>query len=431
MHKTERILKMKENKNGTKRLFSALMSAAIGISVIAAAAPAAFADEGLTEKDGWYILKTESDLEAFREKVNGGENEIKGKLEASVELTNDWTPIGTNDHPFNGEFSGEGFTVSGIKADDGASDIPSGLFGYVGESGKVSNLNASGDVTGVDEFTAVIAGSNAGTIEKCVVSGSKLSLGDFDNFGAIAGSNSGTINNCAVINTAFTRTDSEKAVGAIAGNNSGTIKNSFSYAVTATGVKENAFAPIAVNAEKGTVSNSYYFTEVKLGETAGTSATEEEFASGEVAFNLRDNSSGKVWGQEIGKDKYPVSYSGKNFVYRVQFINGTAVHSEQYVTEGTNAKEPSKPESKDKVFKNWSGSFENVREDLIIKAVFASEEVEVEEPTEEKPDKEEEVTVDDNKDKDDDKNPSTGAAVMLAPIVMAVSAAVITRRKNR
>ena len=80
------------------------------------------------------------------------------------------------------------------------------------------------------------------------------------------------------------------------------------------------------------------------------------------------------------------------------------VHSEQYVTEGTNAKEPSKPESKDKVFKNWSGSFENVREDLIIKAVFASEEVEVEEPTEEKPDKEEEVTVDDNKDKEDDKN---------------------------
>ena len=111
-------------------------------------------------------------------------------------------------------------------------------------------------MTGVDEFTAVIAGSNAGTIEKCVVSGSKLSLGDFDNFGRNRGSNSGTINNCAVINTAFTRTDSEKAVGAIAGNNSGTIKNSFSYAVTATGVKENAFAPIAVNAEKGTVSTA-------------------------------------------------------------------------------------------------------------------------------------------------------------------------------
>ena len=53
---------MKENKNGTKRLFSALMSAAIGISVIAAAAPAAFADEGLPKKTDGTFLKQKATL---------------------------------------------------------------------------------------------------------------------------------------------------------------------------------------------------------------------------------------------------------------------------------------------------------------------------------------------------------------------------------
>lgn len=89
-----------------------------------------------------FKISTPEELFAFARAVNSGVNY------PSVELTNDiyvgtdniWTPIGTLQHPFCGEFDGKGHTITGlgVKREQGGYV---GLFGVVGrDSGYVGNV---------------------------------------------------------------------------------------------------------------------------------------------------------------------------------------------------------------------------------------------------------------------------------------------------
>lgn len=63
-------------------------------------------------------ISTLEELKAFRDEVNAG-NTFKGE---TIELANDidlggeeWTPIGTQSHQFQGIFNGNGHTISNLK----------------------------------------------------------------------------------------------------------------------------------------------------------------------------------------------------------------------------------------------------------------------------------------------------------------------------
>ena len=83
-----------------------------------------------------YQISTGEQLAWFAYAVNSGNTAVKGKLTADIQLNvsgstaHAWTPIGNlEERPFNGEFDGDGHTISGIYIN--SAQMCRGLFGYV------------------------------------------------------------------------------------------------------------------------------------------------------------------------------------------------------------------------------------------------------------------------------------------------------------
>ncbi len=84
------------------------------------------------------VIRNIDELKAFRDDVNAG-NTYNGKtviLIADIDLKNEnWTPIGNEEHPFQGNFDGKGHTISNLKCNGGVDNpidleaIDQGLFG--------------------------------------------------------------------------------------------------------------------------------------------------------------------------------------------------------------------------------------------------------------------------------------------------------------
>ena len=110
------------------------------------------------DESGVYGIASEKQLQWFAAKVNGGDTAISGKLTANIELTEAWTPIGTQSQPFTGSFDGDGHSITGMSitfdSNDKSVGAPYlGLFGYVkgtaDKKAEIKNLMLSGklDIT--------------------------------------------------------------------------------------------------------------------------------------------------------------------------------------------------------------------------------------------------------------------------------------------
>ncbi len=100
--------------------------------------------------DGYYQIASGEELAWFAQQVNSGSTTIKGRLTDNLIMNeqystaNNFTPIGTPEFPFGGEFDGNGFTISNLHIDT-TSDY-AGLFGYVaGEKPVISDNDDSSD----------------------------------------------------------------------------------------------------------------------------------------------------------------------------------------------------------------------------------------------------------------------------------------------
>lgn len=123
---------------------------------------------------------------------------------------------------FSGTFDGRGHTISGLKY--GGDGYVGGLFRYINESGKVQDLNVSGDIDSGEngEGTGGICGINYGEISGCTFKGSvsgKTSTGGIAAINEASGKIHGCTNNGQITGYYFT--------GGIAGKNYGII--SYSY----------------------------------------------------------------------------------------------------------------------------------------------------------------------------------------------------------
>lgn len=78
--------------------------------------------------DDPYLIASEADLIAFREKVNGGESGACAKLTSDISMTASWAVIGTQEAPYTGTFDGDGHTLHNFMG--GTSDSVIALFGY-------------------------------------------------------------------------------------------------------------------------------------------------------------------------------------------------------------------------------------------------------------------------------------------------------------
>ena len=278
-------------------------------------------------KEADYIefidIATAADLIAFANRVNAGETTLNARLIADIDLGGaTWTPIGqycpngdsSASLAYQGRFEGNGHTISNFTV---AGNDSVGLIGYA-EMALIQNLGV---------INATATGANAGAI--------------------IGNAATSTIINCFAINCTITGYTTNAValnsrrvyVGAVAGQGSGYVYNC--YAVNCTIIDKTGdmtipagetytpyheFLSAPVGGNGSSISNNYYYNvSGTFYSTAGaTEVTAAQMNSGEVAYKLQGSQTNAVWGQEIGKDAYPVIF-GKT----VYFENGV------YTNDGT------------------------------------------------------------------------------------------------
>ena len=129
-----------------------------------------YAAEGKDIKEVQQISSKEEFVK-FRDEVNGEEEKSYEntlvKLYCDIDLKDEeWTPIGTEEHPFNGVFNGNEHKISNIKISKNENDFQ-GLFGVCNgiiknigiESGVIEGKRVAGGIVGL--------GGDGITIENC------------------------------------------------------------------------------------------------------------------------------------------------------------------------------------------------------------------------------------------------------------------------
>ena len=177
-------------------------------------------------KEG-YEINNEQDLKRFAEIINNEAGSIKNaalmkdidmsnvcnKVDGTVASDKSWEPIGNEKIEYNGIFEGNGHTINNIYINSNNSN--QGLFGVVGENGKIKNIKINGKIETTGILAGGITGVNNGTILKCSNNAEVVMNGAYD-VGGITGVNNGTIMKC--INQANISSRGE-AAGGISGAN--------------------------------------------------------------------------------------------------------------------------------------------------------------------------------------------------------------------
>ena len=277
-----------------------------------------------------------------------------GELTKDVVGLRNWTPI----ELYGGTFDGAQHTISGIYC---VSDTiaEAGIFQNTTDSATVENIGVLDSYYCLKEgcYVGGIVGSNGGIIRNCYNEGMVSSLYNNDNYlGGICGANGGgTITDCyntgkvsnavwdtraggicgrntnKILNCYNTGSvTGGSRVGGICGSNdsfttSGRIENCYNIGTINSIVNDDSKRNIAViENEKAVVKNCYYL-EDNTSEDGATGMTEDEFASGEVAYRLQGGQDDPVWGQTLadeGGDPYPV-LGGKTVYQNVTYSGCT------------------------------------------------------------------------------------------------------------
>lgn len=159
----------------------------------------AFNLEGSGTQASPFLVKTPADLQAISEAslVNSFPGQyFRLANDIDMSAVKNFLPIGTSKTAFNGEFDGNGKTISNLTIDAVAYNFQ-GLFGAVYTAGAVKNLTlANVDLSGSGYYLGSVAGYSMGTIENCHVSGKVNTLGV--NVGGIVGRSYGAVRNASM-----------------------------------------------------------------------------------------------------------------------------------------------------------------------------------------------------------------------------------------
>ncbi len=187
--------------------------------------------EGDGSEGSPYLIKSTDDLDALAISVNNGNgySDEYFKLENDLRYTGkSYTPIGTEDSPFEGNFDGNGKTISNITINEPNQD-GIGVFGYVSGFGTVENLKLSNCSFIGRDFVGSIAGYSGGGISCCF--NNNVSVSGKNTVGGIAGYFSDYMSECRHSGSVSGTTCE---IGGIAGNNQGNISGCYCNA-TITG----------------------------------------------------------------------------------------------------------------------------------------------------------------------------------------------------
>ena len=323
--------------------------------------------EAEPDSNDYYKIYNQGQLRWFADQVNNqNKPNINARLMKDITMdSTEWTPIGTEAHPFKGIFDGKGNTITGLKCTNTSTEYV-GLVGYA-SSATIQNVTVQESfLNGKNYIGAVCGYITGGTITNCHAVNTAIGgTGGYTEgkyYGGIVGYITGNTNVTSCTNSAST-VNGGYYLGGIAGfaGNNTTVQRCFnSGAVTCKYAKSGGIVgltsdttvqdcgntgavtkPFYINRLYGgivgesdwelTIQNCYntdsntaakicgdgwyslsncYYLPNDTGSSGSTdqgitAKTAEQFASGEVAFLLQNGRTGAVWGQTIGADTYP------------------------------------------------------------------------------------------------------------------------------
>ena len=164
----------------------------------------------LTQNGGYWLISDSADLARLLYLLNYTTRTdvltMKFKLTDHIDMSAYyWEPVGKDSRAFQGEFNGQGYTISGLKTisqserkDNGGNNA--GLFGLTNTGAIIKNVYLEDiDIHGLDRVGTIVGYvKGTTTITAVAVEGTVTASGS--NYGAIVGSSSTcTINDCLII----------------------------------------------------------------------------------------------------------------------------------------------------------------------------------------------------------------------------------------
>lgn len=182
---------------------------------------------------------------------------------------------------FSGSFDGRGFGLYNLTIDANESGYI-GLFGSIGASariydvnlldmsiqgenfvgglagqnmGTVVNCHVTGDVIGFESQAGGLLGWNEGFVGQCSATGS-VSVGRFSSFGGLVGNNQGTITACHAF-VDVSALDRSRCLGGLVGENKGVIQDSFAVGHVSGGAASMHLGGLVGENARGHVTRCY------------------------------------------------------------------------------------------------------------------------------------------------------------------------------
>lgn len=243
---------MQSLRNAWQRLSVALMLVMLTMTVQTAWAQSAIGAIQYNSTTGYYEINTTDKLKDLAVYVNGSGDYSTGGSETTnhkcqnlkfrltdnlnfgggSEYTSNFTPIGARSKWFQGEFDGNGKTISGVRVyrsgKDETNDCYIGIFGQTYDGANIHDLTVNDAIFTGYHYVGGIAGHfYGGSLTRCTVTSSVYVKGRNTysyTHGGITGDNNGTLTNC-VSSATLSNGGYQNCLyyGGIAGRNSHTI----------------------------------------------------------------------------------------------------------------------------------------------------------------------------------------------------------------
>ncbi|MDD6276051.1 MAG: dockerin type I domain-containing protein [Clostridia bacterium] len=241
---------------------------------------------------GIYQISRPSELAWFAALVNGTLEGVDANPAANAVVTNDlllninvydseygvmeWTPIGTADNPYTGNFNGGGYNIAGVyttvtSGDDGSNV---GLFGNVSGGAILNTIVVDGLIVGIENVGGIVGSMSNGIINNCCsnsdIRGDKAVGGIV---GKLTGSSSQITASCSIGTVTGTTASGDASyaqnVGGLIGyNNRAEISKCFTYGSVNAPSSRNVGGLIGNNAG-GKLTLSYNAATVNASVAAG------------------------------------------------------------------------------------------------------------------------------------------------------------------
>lgn len=307
---------------------------------------------------GIYQISKPSELAWFAGLVNGTLDGVEANPAANAVVTSDlllninvydseygvmeWTPIGTAENPYTGNFNGGGYNIAGVytTTSSGTDGSDVGLFGSVSGGAIQNTIVIDGLIVGIENVGGIVGSMSNGIINNCC-SNSEI-MGD-KAVGGIVGKLTGSSSQVTASSTIGTVTGTTASgdasfaqnVGGLIGyNNRAQISKCFTYCSVNAPSSRNVGGLIGNNAG-GTVTLSYNSSTVNGSVAAGGLAGYNNngtfdhcYTVGKVSANTQ---SGIAFGSTSGSNVSDCYYD-KSFVTISNTTDGATGCDSEFMT---------------------------------------------------------------------------------------------------